>query len=277
MRSRGRAPTDFPRADGLPGNDPVELVNPGGRGGFVLVCEHAANYIPPELHGLGIGPGLTTSHIAWDPGALPVARELSRILDAPLLAQRVSRLVYDCNRPPESDSAIPEISEIHAVPGNRGLSPEARQARVDAVYAPFRDALAAHLDARQAAGEAPLLVTVHSFTPVYKGVRRELDVGILHDTDARFADAVLQHAGAEDGLVVRRNEPYGPADGVTHTLQTHALPRGLGNVMIEVRNDLIRDGAGQQAMAARLARWLQAARADLAGGAVPAQQTARGG
>ena len=277
MHSKVSAAAGFPQAGGSLRTDPVELVNPTGRGGFVLVCEHAGNFIPPELRDLGLGPGLTTSHIAWDPGALPVARELSRILDAPLVAQRVSRLVYDCNRPPESDSAIPEVSEVHAVPGNRGLSPEARQDRVDRVYVPFHQALAAHLDARRAAGEEPVVVTVPSFTPVYKGVRRTLDVGILHDMDARFADAVLQRAGAEPGLAVRRNEPYGPADGVTHTLQRHALPRGLGNVMIEVRNDLIRNGAGQRAMAARLAGWLTAAQADLAGGPASSRQTPRVG
>ncbi len=277
MRSKARFAAGFPRAGRLSGTDPVEVTNPDGRGGFVLACEHAGNFIPPELHGLGLGPGLTTSHIAWDPGALPVARELSRLLDAPLVAQRVSRLVYDCNRPPESDSAIPEVSEIHPVPGNRDLSPEARQERVVAVYLPFRDILAARLDAARAAGSEPLLVTVHSFTPVYRGIPRDVDIGILHDTDSRFADAVLQHAGADGDLAVRRNEPYGPADGVTHTLQVHALPRGLGNVMIEIRNDLIREGAGQQSMAARLARWLAAARDDFAAAAGRARRTPRVG
>jgi predicted N-formylglutamate amidohydrolase len=264
-------------AAGLPRTGPVDVVNPAGRGGFVLVCEHAGNFIPPELHDLGLGPGLTTSHIAWDPGALPVAREMSRILDAPLVAQRMSRLMYDCNRPPESESAIPEISEIHPVPGNAGLTPEARRARVDAIYVPFRDTLAACIDGCVAAGEAPVIVTVHSFTPVYKGVRRELDIGILHDTDTRVADAVLRLAGADADVVVRRNQPYGPEDGVTHTLRTQALPRGLGNVMIEVRNDLIRDGVSQRAMAGRLSRWLLAAQAELAAGSVPSRQSPRVG
>lgn len=277
MRSKAGSAASILQAGGLLRTDPIELVNAAGRGDFVLICEHAGNFIPPEMHDLGLAPGLTTSHIAWDPGALPVARELSHILDSPLIAQRVSRLVYDCNRPPESESAIPEVSEVHPVPGNRGLTPEARQARVEAVYEPFRDAVAAHLDARRVAGSDPLMVTVHSFTPVYKGVRRAFDVGILHDTDTRFADAVLQHAGTDGGLAVRRNEPYGPEDGVTHTLRLHALPRGLGNVMIEVRNDLIRDGDGQRAVAAQLARWLAAARADLASGPVSSPQTPRVG
>lgn len=238
----------------------VVVGNPSGAGAWVLVCEHAGNWLPPEFGDLGLAPDLLTSHIAWDPGALAVARAMSRILDAPLVAQRTSRLVYDCNRPPEAEGAMPEVSEVHRVPGNAGLSPAQRDARTQAVYVPFRDAVAACIDRQcQAAGDVAV-VTVHSFTPVYKGVRRDVEVGILHDTDIRLADAMLAAAAADTGLVVRRNEPYGPADGVTHTLRTHALPRGLANVMIEVRNDLIADAGSQDAMAQRLARWLLAAR-----------------
>lgn len=236
----------------------VVVENPSGAGRWVLVCEHAGSWLPPALGGLGLAPDLLTSHIAWDPGALAVARAMSRILDAPLVAQLTSRLIYDCNRPPDSDGAMPEVSEVHRVPGNAGLTEAARRARIEGVYLPFRDAVAACIDRQTAAPGDVALVTVHSFTPVYKGVRRAVEVGILHDTDIRLADAVL--AVADRDLVVRRNEPYGPADGVTHTLRTHALPRGLANVMIEVRNDLIGVPAHQDAMAARLARWLTAAR-----------------
>lgn len=236
----------------------VVVENPDGAGRWVLVCEHAGDWLPPELGGLGLAPELLTSHIAWDPGALAVARGMARILDAPLVAQLTSRLVYDCNRPPEAEGAMPEVSEVHRIPGNAALSPTQRDARTRAVYLPFREAVAACIDRQQAVAGDVAVVTVHSFTPVYKGVRRDVEVGILHDADARLADAVLAVADAD--LAVRRNEPYGPADGVTHTLRTHALPRGLANVMIEVRNDLIAGAAEQAAMAGRLARWLIAAR-----------------
>lgn len=237
----------------------IVVENPSGAGRWVLVCEHAGNWLPPELGGLGLSPALLTSHIAWDPGALAVAREMARVLDAPLVAQLTSRLLYDCNRPPASPGAMPEVSEIHRIPGNAGLSPAERERRTSAVYRPFHDEVAAVVDRQCRAVGDPAVVTVHSFTPVFKGVRREVEVGILHDADARLADAVL--ATAETDLVVRRNEPYGPADGVTHTLRMHALPRGLANVMIEVRNDLLAGAAEQAAMAARLAGWLAAARA----------------
>lgn len=240
---------------------PVEVRNESGDGPFLLVCEHASNFIPPEYDALGLDAAALRSHIAWDPGALAVADELTRLLDAPLVAGGISRLVYDCNRPPEAPSAMPEESEIYRIPGNAGLTPEARMARAAAVYFPFRDTLARTIDSH---GAPPAIVTIHSFTPVYRGAPRAVEVGILHDDDSRLADAMLAAAAGDGGgLVVRRNEPYGPQDGVTHTLREHALPRGLANVMIEVRNDLIATDADARAMAARLAGWLKAGKAAL--------------
>jgi len=253
--------------------DPVvETINPAGAGAVVLVCEHAANHIPPDLGDLGVTADVLASHVAWDPGALAVARALSAALDAPLVAARVSRLVYDCNRAPDADSAIPAVSEVHPIPGNAELPAADRQARAERFYAPFRDAVAACLDGRAKAGRPTVLVTVHSFAPVFNGVARDVDIGILHDSDARFADAMLQAAAGEALLTVRRNAPYSAADGVTHTLRTHAVPRGLLNVMIEIRNDLIADAGAQAAMARRLAGWIGAALAatgQAAGGPPP--------
>lgn len=251
-------------------DSPVDVLNPQGAGRVVLVCEHASSFVPASYDGLGLDPAALRAHIAWDPGALAVAQELARLLDAPLVASRVSRLLYDCNRPPEAPSAVPEESEIYRIPGNAGLSAEERRRRAERFYFPFRDALAAAIDAHTARAGPPAVVTVHSFTPVYRGAARAVEIGILHDEDARLADAMLDAAhgvgcGATD-VVVRRNEPYGPEDGVTHTLREHALPRGLANVMIEIRNDLIASDDDARAMARRLAGWLNAA-LDAVGGA----------
>lgn len=248
------------------GENVVDILNPDGKGPIVLVCEHASNHIPPEFGDLGLAAEARLSHIAWDPGAYPVAKAMSALLDAPLLSPRVSRLVYDCNRPPEAESAMPARSEIFDVPGNAGLDAAQRAARATRFYHPFREALAAFLDRRIAAGETPVLITVHSFTPVYNGVPRHLDVGILHDADSRLADAMLELCGGATDLRFRRNQPYGPDDGVTHTLRLHALPRGLMNVMIEIRNDLIAESGSQRAMAERLSRCASGALAALGGG-----------
>ncbi|MEZ5715987.1 MAG: N-formylglutamate amidohydrolase [Paracoccaceae bacterium] len=239
---------------------PFRIARMTGAGPFVLVCEHASNFIPPVFDGLGLPPDLRRAHIAWDPGALAVAQAMSARLDAPLISGEISRLVYDCNRPPEAADAVPEVSEVYDIPGNRGLSPEALQARAEKVYHPFHAAVSRLIETRS---EPPVLVTLHSFTPVYRGVRRAVELGILHDSDARMADAMLAGAGAAGraALTVRRNQPYGPEDGVTHMLRRHGLSRGLLNVMIEIRNDLIQDADSQTAMAALLAGWVAEAAA----------------
>jgi len=192
-------------------------VSADGKSAVVLVCEHASNRIPVSLGDLGLAGPALASHIAWDPGAAAVARALSRALDAPLVMPRFSRLVYDCNRPPDAPSAMPSRSERTEVPGNRSLTAAGRAARIAEVYQPFRDTLATVLSSRGGRGAGPVLVTVHSFTPVYAGRRRLLDLGILHDSDRRLADALLRRLEREPGLAVRRNAPYGPQDGVTHT------------------------------------------------------------
>lgn len=228
--------------------DPVALENASARGRIILVCEHASRLLPKSLGTLGLSEEALASHIAWDPGALAVSRLMAKSLDATLIFQRFSRLVYDCNRPPESPAAMPEKSEIFDVLGNVGLDQAARDARTQALYLPFREKLSRLVKDRIAEGRAPVIVTMHSFTPVYFGKQRAVEIGILHDADTRLADAMLV-AGTGGLYDARRNEPYGPEDGVTHTLKEHGLSNGLLNVMIEVRNDLIRDEVDQRVVA----------------------------
>lgn len=232
----------------------VQVVNRSGRSSVVLVCEHASHYIPSEYQSLGLSEAALTSHVAWDPGAMGVARHLAEKLDAALVAGAVSRLVYDCNRPPEAPDAMPAKSEVFEIPGNADLSAEDRAGRTAAIYAPFRTALAATLAARS----HPVLVTIHSFTPVYHGQNRAVEIGVLHDSDSRLADAMLETAPNHTTALVERNAPYGPQHGVTHTLKEHALAAGHANVMLEIRNDLIRNAAQQIAMAEMIASWVAA-------------------
>lgn len=238
--------------------DPVISVNEDGQSPVVLVCEHAGKVIPQALGDMGLSAEDLSRHIAWDIGAEAVARRLSKALDAPLLLQRYSRLAYDCNRPPESPDAMPVMSETTRVPGNEKLTAGDRLARIGEIYRPFHDKVARLLDERSARGMTSLFITLHSFTPIYKGVRRNLDLGILHDRDARLADDLLAVFGRARDIVVRRNEPYGPEDGVCHTLNLHAEPRGLPYAMLEIRNDLIAQSAGQEQWAKRLAEVLGA-------------------
>jgi len=227
----------------------VSLINGEGQRPILLICEHASNFIPASFNGLGLNKQQLQSHIAWDLGALETAEIMARRLDAPLIAAQVSRLVYDCNRPPESPSAIPLNSEKQPIAGNIGLNSEAKKSRVNAYYRPFEAAV----NHRIASMEAPLIITIHSFTPVYLGQQRSVEIGALHDTDRRFADAFMRHSEQRQRFIVRRNQPYTPKDGVTHTLKHHAIPRGLNNLMLEIRNDLIATPKQQQEMAAYLA------------------------
>jgi predicted N-formylglutamate amidohydrolase len=232
---------------------PALVVNGDGRSSYVLVCEHASNRLPKSLGSLGLPEAELQRHIAWDIGAEPVARLLSRLMNAPLVLQRYSRLAYDCNRPPDSADAMPEISETTHIPGNRQLSPDDKLMRTREIYRPFHATIADVLDRRAAEGTRSVVVTIHSFTPVYKGTRRAVELGILHDRDRVLADELITSFPRVDA---RLNEPYGPDDGVLHTLNLHAAPRGLRHAMIEIRNDFLLDARGQDEWAERLSAGL---------------------
>lgn len=243
----------------------VSVHNEAGASDVVLVCEHASNRFPAAARDFGLSPEVRESHAAWDPGALALAKLLSSRLDGVLIHANFSRLVYDCNRPPDSPAAMPEKSEIYEIAANVGLIPAERYARMAALYVPFHDRISSILAARAEQGRRTVLVTMHTFTPVYFGKPRAVEIGILHDADCRLADAMLAHLG-EQAYRIERNAPYGPEDGVTHTLQLHALPGGHLNVMIEVRNDLVRDEQGVGAAADCLERMMSNALATLSRG-----------
>ena len=249
------------------GRNPVRTENPDGAGPFVIVCDHASNRLPREYDTLGLSSDALLSHIAWDPGALPVSRALSAMLDAPLLWPDVSRLIVDCNRDPGAPDLIVAESEGRAVPGNREVDEGERVHRLAAVHVPYHHAIAALLEGRAAAGRATAMVAVHSFTPVYLGQTRPWDIGIVFDDDRRLSDPLIAALGRDPGLTVGVNEPYSPADRVYYTLTRHARPRGLPAVMIEIRNDLIADAAGQKAWADRLGAILASLSPMVLGGA----------
>ncbi len=216
---------------------------------MILVCEHASSYIPQYFNGLGLADDIRKSHIAWDPGALELAKCLSSAFDAPLVHSRISRLVYDCNREIGNPSAMTKKSELFEVPGNMGIGPDEAKARISQIYSPFANALEKTIKQKKSRHESlqipdPLLVTVHSFTPVYFGKKRDVEIGILHSTDRRLADEMLKLAPMFGEIRIERNQPYGPQDGVTHTLEAHGIKNGIANVMIEVRNDLLENAAG---------------------------------
>ncbi len=244
----------------VPGDpDPVSFDNEAGSADFFLTCDHAGRAIPRRLDRLGLPEHETRRHIAWDIGIGAVGEQLSKLLNAAVILQTYSRLVIDCNRDPKVASSIPEISETTEIPGNLGLSETARAARINGVFRPYHDAIAAALDRRAAAGRASVLVALHSFTPVFKGVARPWHTAVLYNRDARLARPLFELLSAEDGLVVGDNEPYRVTDLTDYTVPVHGERRGLPHVEIEIRQDQIADAGGQAGWAERLARLLPAA------------------
>lgn len=235
----------------------VKVHNKGGDHPALLVCEHASNSIPERFAGLGLSDEELVGHIAWDLGAGEVALRMSERLNACCVLGTVSRLVYDCNRAPEAIDAIPDVSEFHTIPGNVGISEQDRALRVQTIHDTFHERVAETIADRQA------LVTIHSFTPVYKESRRAVQLGILHDKDATFADWILSSASKFTDLKVCRNEPYGPEDGVMHTINTHGTANRIPNVMIEIRNDLIATQKDCEEMADLLSEMISHALGDI--------------
>lgn len=204
-----------------------------GHGPVCLVCEHASEAIPANMADLGLAPVDRHSHAVSDIGAALLALKLMACIGGPLVMANYSRLLCDLNRPPDAPDAMPELVEVIEVPGNRNLSLKHRAARVREIYDPFHAALSDTLDSLA----APVLVTIHSFTRVWNGVPRAAEIGFLHDADPRLAGAMC--AAYSGPHRAELNVPYSAADGVMHTLAKHGTARGIQNVMIEVRNDLL--------------------------------------
>jgi predicted N-formylglutamate amidohydrolase len=238
---------------------PRRVLRADARSDFLLTADHAGRLIPRRLGTLGLSDAERMRHIAWDIGIDGVTETLSQLLDATAIVQSYSRLVIDCNRRPGHPTSIPQVSETTAIPGNQALSAAEIESRYRAVFQPYHNEISRRLDARADARRRTVLVALHSFTPVFKGEARAMQVGILYNRDPRLAHIMLDLLRAEGDLVVGDNAPYAITDDSDYTVPFHAERRGLPYVEIELRQDLITDEAGQRAWAERLMRLLAAA------------------
>src|ERR1700743_3011530 len=234
--------------------DPVLEQNATGRSPFLFTSDHYGRLIPKVLGDLGLPESELIRHIAWDIGIAGVAERLAALLDAHLIAQRYSRLVIDCNRPPHVASSIPILSEATTISGNEGISREDRAARRTQIFDPYHRRIDEVIDQRIAAGRPTVLVSLHSFTPVYAGIARPWHVGTLYHRDQKWPPLLLKGFRAEGDLVVGDNEPYAVSDETDYTIPVHGEARGLMNSGLEIRQDLIGEVSGQQQWAERLAR-----------------------
>ena len=247
----------------LAADEPAPVFEERRQGGssFVIVVDHAGARIPRSLDNLGLDAAELSRHIAWDIGALGLARRMSAILDAPLVAQNYSRLVIDCNRDPGVETSIPRQSEYVAIAGNMDLSEAEIAARRAEIFEPYHAHIRALLDERQAAGRRTILVAQHTMTDVYKGTSRDMHGAVLYNRDRRFAGLVLEMLRRERDLTVADNEPYFVSDATDYTIPQHGEARGLPHVEIEIRQDLVKEEAGQTLWAERVAKTLHAAEA----------------
>jgi predicted N-formylglutamate amidohydrolase len=247
---------DVPRLLAPDEPQPVTVTNAGGKSSFVIVADHAGNYLPRRLKSLGLGPVELERHIAWDIGVSAVCRRMGDALSAVVIEQNYSRLAIDCNRVPGSKTSIVEVSERTTVPGNIGLGKTEVEARIREIFRPYHDRIEQELERRRHGGLATALIAMHSFTPVFKGIARPWHVGALYNRDPRFAHILMDLLRREQGLVVGDNEPYSVTDASDYTIPVHGEQRRLHHVAIEIRQDLIADKAGQRDWAGLLVRLL---------------------
>jgi predicted N-formylglutamate amidohydrolase len=223
---------------------------------FVFLCDHSGRRIPARLNGLDISPGDLERHIAWDIGIEGVGRGLSSHFDACLIMQPYSRLVIDCNRRPGSDTSILAESDGTKIPRNQRLSAEDVAVRVREIFDPYHRKISSHLDGRRDAGQFTILVSLHSFTPVYADIPRPWHAGVLYNRNPDLSLAMFKLLDAERDIVVGNNEPYSVTDETDYSIPVHGEQRSLPHLTLEIRQDLIANKAGQTTWAARLARLL---------------------
>jgi len=237
---------------GLYTKPPFTLYRENGQSPVVLVCEHASCFIPPELNRLGLSEAAAREHIAWDIGALKLALALSERLDAPLLAAEYSRLLMDLNRPLNAPDCIPELSEIYPIPANQHLSQANRRYREEDIYHPFHQQLSRLIDKRLSAGYKVRLIAVHSFTPVYKGHARPWPIGLLFKRAETYAQQIINGL-QQYSLNIGINQPYQITEDGDMTIPFHGDTQNIDAVLLELRNDGLRNEQDINTWAKRLA------------------------
>ena len=252
-------------AAGEPSPAVVERAN--GASPVLLIADHAGSLVPRSLQQLGLPQPELDRHIGVDIGILGVCQALSETLDATLIYQRYSRLVIDCNRHPQYESAFAAVSDQTRVPGNTGLTVADAARRITEIFMPYHTAISRELDWRSNNHRPAALIAMHSFTPHHKvlSAPRPWPVAVLFNRDARIAGRLILKLRDEAGLNVGVNEPYKVDDESDYAVPVHGEQRGVPVVEIEIRQDLIATLEGQKKWAALLAPILLVSVADVLG------------
>lgn len=230
--------------------NPIDFFNPEGDADVLLVCEHAGQKVPEKLFGLQLSNSDMDKHIGWDIGAAAVTRKMAQLLNAPAILQRYSRLVVDCNRPPEAPDAMPEVADNVPIPGNENLTAAARQQRIDEIFWPFHHAVEDAICSKR----FRLVLSIHSFTPQLGDETRPWPLAFLYRGDAATPTALASYVHeSQPALAIGMNEPYQIDDESDWFVPQHGETNKIPHSLIEIRNDQIEDENGQQVWAAQLA------------------------
>ncbi|MEG9861932.1 MAG: N-formylglutamate amidohydrolase [Parvularculales bacterium] len=235
---------------------PFECTAGHKNAGAVVVCDHASNALPQGYGSLGLEPAEFANHIAYDVGAAHVARQVAEALECPAILCGFSRLFIDANRGLVDPTLIMELSDGRPVPGNQNLTADEIAMRIEDWYEPYHRAIDEEINRLSVEETTPVLFSVHSFTPIWRGKERPWHVGILWDKDDRMVTPLLEGLRSVSGLCVGDNKPYS-GDLPGDTMYRHGTARGRAHVLVELRHDLIGDASGQSVWAERLADLLR--------------------
>ncbi len=232
--------------------DAFEIVNAGATPHLIFVCDHASNALPREYGTLGLDPESFRRHIAYDIGAADVTRAMAQAFNAPAVLGCYSRLLVDLNRGADDPTLVMKLSDRAVIPGNAKADSAEVATRTRRFYRPYHDAIEAQIARARAQGIAPVVISIHSFTPEWRGKKRPWQVGVLWNRkDGRLALPLLEALRREGDLTIGDNEPYsGELEG--DCMEQHALAHGFAHVLIEIRQDLIETATGATQWAGRL-------------------------
>lgn len=222
---------------------------------FLIICDHASNYIPPALNGLGLPEADLQRHIAYDIGAFEVAQRIADELNSPFVAAQFSRLLIDPNRGLDDPTLVMKLSDGAIIPANKQIDPfqdkAAWQARIDDYYEPYNQAIAQAIDAALAAGHVPIILSVHSFTPQWRGHNRPWQAAVLWDRDDRLRNLMVDYMARQPDICFGDNTPYS-GRLKNDCLYRHGTKKGLPHALIELRQDEIANVSGQAGWAAHM-------------------------
>lgn len=225
---------------------PFRILNPRGVSSLVFICDHASNRVPDEFGEFGLPAAELQRHIAWDIGAAAVAEILAQYFDAPAVLSEVSRLVIDCNRSFEDPGLTPAISDGTMVPANQDLTERERRRRWKAYHLPYHNAIEEIIAAKLADRQTPIVVSVHSMTPVMKGFARPWQIAMCSAADRRLNDPVLAALRRRGDIAVGDNEPYTLDTVEDYSVPYHAMRRNLQHLQVEFRQDEVASPDGQR-------------------------------